>query len=74
MSRRFQFSLRCLFVVVTAFCVWLGFKANSAKKQREAVAKIESVGGIVQYDWQPDLSDWEERGGVRCQVAAHSGN
>ena len=48
MGRRFHFSLRCLFVIVTAFCVWLGFQANSAQKQRAAVAKIESVGGYIE--------------------------
>ena len=50
-SRRrwFQFSLRGFLVVLTIGCLWLGWKVERAQSQREAVAKIESVGAIVYY-------------------------
>ena len=52
--RWFQFSLRTLFVLVTVLCVWLAMTANRARKQREAVAAIEAMGGTVYYDYQID--------------------
>ena len=51
--RRFlTFSLRTLFVVLTASAVWLGVVANRAREQREAVKAIEAIRGEVIYDWQ----------------------
>ena len=55
--RWFQFSLRTLFVLVTVLCVWLAVTVNRARKQREAVAAIEAVGGLVTYEYQYDSSD-----------------
>lgn len=56
MSRRFQFSLRALLVLLTFLCVALGTKANRAGRQRDAVAEILRIGGHVGYrcDIQPD--------------------
>ncbi|HET6879270.1 MAG TPA: hypothetical protein VFI31_03910 [Pirellulales bacterium] len=56
--RWFQFSLRGFLIVLTGFAVWLGWKVERARKQAEAVKAIESVGGVVQYDWQGDVSSW----------------
>ena len=50
--RWFRFSLRALLVVMTVLCVWLGFKVNAARRQREAVAAILKAGGTVAYDYQ----------------------
>ena len=50
--RWFQFSLRTLMVLVTVLCVWLGLVSERARKQREAVAAIEALGGWVWYDYQ----------------------
>ena len=50
--RWFQYSLRTLLVLVTVLCVWLAVTANRARKQREAVAAIEAVGGVVYYEYQ----------------------
>ena len=50
--RWFRFSLRTLFVPVTVLCVWLGFKVNAARRQKEAVEAILKAGGTVQYDYQ----------------------
>lgn len=56
--RQLQFSLRTFFILLTAFAIWLGWKIERAKKQQAAVAAIEANGGIVQYDWQPHVSQW----------------
>ena len=50
--RWFQFSLRTLFVLVTLFCIWLALTVNAARKQREAVAAIEALGGRVFYEYE----------------------
>ena len=50
--RWFRFSLRMLLVVVTVLCVWLGFKVNAARRQKEAVEAILKAGGQVSYDYQ----------------------
>ena len=59
-----RFSLRMLLVVITVLCVWLGFKVNAARRQKEAVAAIFRDGGSVVFDYQmvpiagePDLFD-----------------
>jgi hypothetical protein len=54
--RRFQFSLRGLLVAITIFGVWLGWKLNSAHRQREAVSAILKAGGTVSYDYQLERS------------------
>jgi hypothetical protein len=53
-TRWFHFSLRTLLVVVTAFCIWLGFRVHHAQQQKLAIAALESVGGYFYYDNQYD--------------------
>ena len=55
-----QFSLGTMFIVVTVFCVWLAVLVNRAHRQREAVAAIEQLGGIVGYD-EPALPNWLQK-------------
>ena len=50
--RYLTFSLRTLFILLTAFAVWLGVAVNRAREQREAVEAIEALGGAVFYDFQ----------------------
>ena len=50
--RYLTFSLRTLFILLTALAVWLGVVVNRAREQREAVKAIEALGGRVRYDWQ----------------------
>jgi hypothetical protein len=53
--RRFlQFSLGTLLLGITVFGVWLGVQVNRARRQREAVAAIQRLGGAVLYDYQFD--------------------
>jgi hypothetical protein len=58
-GRRFlQFSLRTFLILLTVGCIWLGWKVERARRQREAVKAIEAIGGVVQYDWQGDIGSW----------------
>jgi hypothetical protein len=43
--RYLTFSLRTLFVLTTAFAIWLGVVVNRAREQREAIKAIEALGG-----------------------------
>lgn len=63
MSRRFQFNLKALLVVLTAACVWLGVQANQIRRQREAIARIEHLGAIAYFadEWD-DTRAWFESG------------
>ncbi len=47
--RRFRFSLRTLFVVVTVFGVWLGWTLHHIHLRRQAISEIEAHGGDVVY-------------------------
>jgi hypothetical protein len=49
-----RFSLRTLFLATTAFCVWLGFKVNAAREQRQIVKMVHELGGVVWYDFEFD--------------------
>ena len=51
--RYLTFSLRTLFLLLTALAVWLGVVVNRAREQRDAVEAIRELGGAVVYDWQP---------------------
>jgi len=58
--RRFQYSLRTLLEVVTLCalpCSWLAVKLLQAEQQREAVASIEKLGGVVFYS-RPSGPPW----------------
>ena len=62
-SRRwFQLSLRMALVVLTLGCVWLGVLTKRARDQRAAVARIEQLGGRIDYGWE---YEWADRGQAR---------
>ena len=57
--RRFQFSLRSLFVLVVAVampCSWFAVEMKRAREQRDVVDSITKLGASVQYDWQFDAT------------------
>jgi hypothetical protein len=63
--RRFQFSLRALFVLTVAVAVpfsWLGAEMRAAKRQKEAVAAIVELQGYVAFDCQLDPSTYTAPG------------
>jgi hypothetical protein len=45
-------SVRGLLVLVLAIALWLGWIANKAREQRQAVAALQKWGGFVHYDWE----------------------
>ncbi|HUY88085.1 MAG TPA: hypothetical protein VMV10_05095 [Pirellulales bacterium] len=52
-NRRYlTYSLRTFFILLTGFAIWLGWKVNRAREQREAMKAIEAMGGSAFYDWQ----------------------
>ena len=52
LRRYLTFSLRTLFILLTALAVWLGVVVRRATEQREAVNAIEALGGAVVFDWE----------------------
>jgi hypothetical protein len=57
--RWFRFSLRTLLLLVAIVAVgfgWLGVKIRQAHEQRDAVAAIVKLNGIVCYDYEPGPS------------------
>ena len=58
--RWFQYSLRTLLVVVTLFavpCSWLAVKRQQARREREAAAAFQTLGGEVKWS-QPSGPEW----------------
>ena len=45
-----RFNISTLLIIVTTFCIWLGFRANQARLQREVVDAVQSAGGTVFYE------------------------
>jgi hypothetical protein len=56
--RWFRFSLRTMFVLVTVFCVWLGYELNQIHSRKSLIAKIRAAGGKVSYY---DRQSWRSR-------------
>ncbi len=52
--RWMQFSLRTVFILLTCFCVWFGFKVNRARKQEAAVNALQELGCNITYDYRLD--------------------
>ncbi len=50
--RWLQFSLRTFLIVLTLLAMGLGYVSFRAREQREAVARINELGGHIQYDYQ----------------------
>lgn len=59
-----QFGLRTLLLIITAFAIWLGWQAHRARIQRDAVAAILKIGGIVLYDYEA----FEDPSGTSAQL------
>jgi len=53
-----RFSVRTLLIVLTIFCVWLGWTVERARKQREAVEWVREVGGWASYDYKRRAPKW----------------
>ena len=66
--RYLAFSLRTLFIALTAFAVWLGVIVHRAREEREAVKAIEALNGMVRYDWQPHATRLEGAGAPAGEI------
>jgi hypothetical protein len=66
--RWFQFSLRTLMIftaIAAVACGWLGRKIEQKRREREAIAAIRNLGGVVNYDYQRGAGprpSWRLRG------------
>lgn len=47
-----RFTLRGALVLLTIFCLWLGYLSFNARQQKIAVDRIRHLGGTITYDWQ----------------------
>ena len=47
-----RFSIRAMMLIVLLVAVLLGWQANKAREQREAVAAVKKYGGWVHYDYE----------------------
>lgn len=47
---RLKFTLRAMFLALTAICVCIGIFANGRIRQSRAVAAIKAIGGSIDYD------------------------
>ncbi len=47
--RWFRISLRTLLLLVTLLCIWLGVKVNQARRQKEAIAALKSIGLRIDF-------------------------
>lgn len=47
-----RFTLRGALVILTIFCLWLGYLSFNARQQKNAVDRIRRLGGRTTYDWQ----------------------
>lgn len=50
--RILQFSLRTVFVLLTAGCIWLGFRSEKAVTQRTTLRLVKTLGGRAMYDYE----------------------
>jgi len=49
---RIRYSLRVLFICLSAFAIWLGVRTSAAMHQRRAIATITNAGGLSYFNWQ----------------------
>jgi hypothetical protein len=50
--RWLRFSLRTLLILITLLGIWIGVKVNQARRQKEAVEKLLTLGAEIAYDHQ----------------------
>jgi len=53
--RWMQFGTRSMLVLTTACGILLGWRANEVRRERDALAFVESLGGMACFDYQCDF-------------------
>lgn len=61
--RRFRFSVRLLMLMVLLVGLWLGWRVEKARTQREAVTAVHRLGGTIEYDYTFDEKGYFQPGG-----------
>lgn len=56
-----RFSLRTLFLLMTALAVWLGIHVRQTKLQKQSVAAISDYGGWVRYDFRFSSGEYSHK-------------
>jgi len=63
LRRRFQFGIITLFLLMGVVAVvggWFSWKSKMAKRQAEAAAAIQMLGGYLEYDYESEYRAWAE--------------
>jgi hypothetical protein len=47
-----RFSLRTALIVVTLLCIWLAAESSRARRQQNAIATLQQLGGRIGFDYQ----------------------
>jgi hypothetical protein len=58
---RFQYGIRLLLalpIVVAVPFIWLAVEMRHAQMQKETVAELRKLGGVVIYDWEWDVDGY----------------
>jgi hypothetical protein len=59
--RWFQYRLRTLLLLMTVVAVWMGFWADRARRQEQAVNKVQELGGHLAFAFQFDSQgNWKK--------------
>jgi hypothetical protein len=57
-----KFSLRSALLIVTLLCIWLAVESTRARRQKQAIATIQQLGGRIAFDYQLDRHrKWTKR-------------
>ena len=74
--RRFRFSLRTLFVVVTVICVWLGWQVHIVQHRMAMLKQLKETNVVSVPEWRngmwvTDPLDWMHHSQVTVLRVSH---
>ncbi len=59
--RWLSFSLRGVLVLLTVLCVMLGIKASRVHRQKQSIARVKELGGLVAFDHNMRAGTWSNQ-------------